>query len=79
MPDMRMLRHVPKATTIRYTSESESDTDSLFAALVSAEHLSDAEYHDMSAAASTWAHSSDWWSAARQTKEVFTSILGSES
>lgn len=78
MPDMQMLRDVPKATAIRYTPESESDTDSLLTALLSAEHLSDAEYNDMSAAASTWAHSSDWSSAARQTIEVYTSLLGSE-
>jgi glycosyltransferase involved in cell wall biosynthesis len=77
IPDLQMLRDIPVATAIRYASESEPATDSLLAALVSAEHLSDSVYHDMSAAATTWAHSSDWSSVSRQTIEVYASVLES--
>jgi hypothetical protein len=70
-----MLGDVPVDTAIRYAPESEPETDSLLAALVKAEQLSESEYHNMSIAATTWAHSSDWSSVSRQTIEVYASIL----
>ena len=76
IPDLRMLGDVPVDTAIRYAPESEPETDSLLAALVKAEQLSESEYHDMSAAATTWAHSSDWSSVSRQTIDVYASVLG---
>jgi glycosyltransferase involved in cell wall biosynthesis len=77
IPDMQMLRDVPNSTAIRYAPESDGGSDPLLAALESAEHLSNAEYHDMSTAASAWAESNDWTNAARQTIAVYASILGS--
>lgn len=79
IPDLQMLRDVPVDTALRYTPETRFETDSLLAALDRAEHLSAAEYDEMSIAASTWARSNDWSSAARHTTEMYKSILGQSS
>ncbi|MCU1364345.1 MAG: hypothetical protein JWM55_2173 [Acidimicrobiaceae bacterium] len=76
IPDAPMLRDVPADTAIRYIPANETETDSLLAALNRAEDLSQAEYDAMSLAASTWAHSNDWSSVARQMTDVYKAVLG---
>ncbi len=76
IPDAPMLRDVPNDTAIRYSPKDETETDSLLAALTKAENLSSEEYGAMSLAASTWAHSNDWSSVARQMTEVYERVLG---
>jgi len=79
IPDALMLRDVPTDTAIRYAPINETETDSLLAALATAEHLSVAEYGAMSLAASTWAHSNDWSSVARQMTDVYKRVLGASN
>jgi glycosyltransferase involved in cell wall biosynthesis len=76
IPDVAMLRDVPSDTAIRYTPKDDVETDALLAALQEAEHLSDADYREMSAAASTWAHSNDWTSVAQLMTNVYKTVLG---
>ena len=76
IPDVPMLRDVPADTAIRYTPTGDTETDSLRAALTTAEHLSVAEYGAMSQAASTWAHGNDWSSVAQKMTNVYKTVLG---
>jgi glycosyltransferase involved in cell wall biosynthesis len=79
IPDLPMLSDVPLETAIRYQFETGLKTDSLLEALEQAEQLSPETYQQKSAAASTWAHSNDWASSARQTIEMYQTILETSS
>lgn len=76
IPNLTLLSDIPEETAIRYVPEGGTATDSLTAALVRAEHLSDDAYEAMSLAASAWAHRRDWSILAQGMVEIYESILG---
>jgi len=67
IPNLPTLSDIPENTAIRF----EPGVDSLVGALSRAEHLSESEYCDMSAAGLTWATRADWSSIAKQTIETY--------
>lgn len=71
IPNLATLRDIPVETAIRF----EPGEESLVAALGRAENLSAIEYHDMSAAALSWATKIEWADAAQETIETYESAV----
>jgi glycosyltransferase involved in cell wall biosynthesis len=70
IPDLPALRDIPENAVIRF----EPGAGSLDAALQRAEHLSEAEYLDMSAAGLAWATRLNWANVARETIETYKEV-----
>jgi len=67
IPSFAALRDIPESTAIRF----EPGIDSLVAALLKAECLSEAEYRDMSTAALAWSARADWKDIAAETIQAY--------
>jgi glycosyltransferase involved in cell wall biosynthesis len=75
IPNLAALRDIPDSTTIRF----EPGINSLVAALLRAEQLSESEYVDMSAAALAWSARSDWRSIAGETIQAYEAAWSAKS
>jgi glycosyltransferase involved in cell wall biosynthesis len=69
--DLPALRDIPSNAVIRF----EPGVGSLVATLQRAEHLSEAEYLNMSAAGLAWATRFDWANVAQETIETYKEVI----
>jgi glycosyltransferase involved in cell wall biosynthesis len=70
IPDLPALHDIPSDAVIRFDARAGS----LVAALERVEHLSEAEYSNMSAAGLAWATRFDWANVARETIETYWEV-----
>jgi glycosyltransferase involved in cell wall biosynthesis len=70
IPNLPSLTDIPGNAAIRF----EPEMDSLVSAIQRAEHLSEAEYSNMSTAGLAWATRFDWATVARETIETYKEV-----
>lgn len=75
IPDLPALCDIPDDGALRFEFGDEAAVEPLVAMLKRVEHLTEAEYREMSTASLSWAIKSDWATIARETINLYWEAL----